>query len=151
MAVKTSMLVAAGMLLAACTADAAVLCTTKSGTVKLRPTACKRKETKVDPAAVGLPLANVVDVPNFNVGNLDILTEDSVDQARVFWLNRFQDAAVWGLDEAVLVDFGIRREAPDQTDIRAFRRLNRADAPVVAVMDVANIEARPLAAQPARS
>jgi hypothetical protein len=74
MAVKTSMLVATGMLLAACTADAAVLCTTKSGTVKLRPTACKRKETKVDPAAVGLPLANVVDVPNFNVGNLDILT-----------------------------------------------------------------------------
>jgi len=73
MAVKTSTLVTAWMLLAACSAEAAVLCTTKAGTVKLRSTACKRKETKVDPAAVGLPFSSVVDVPNFNVGNLDIL------------------------------------------------------------------------------
>lgn len=74
MAVKTSTLVTAWMVLAACTADAAVLCTTRSGTVKLRPTACKKKETKVDPTAVGIPISAVVDVPNFNVGNLDILT-----------------------------------------------------------------------------
>ena len=55
------------------------------------------------------------------------------------------------LDEAVAVDPPVRRERADQPDVRAFRRLDRADATVVAVMDVADVEAGPLAGQAARS
>lgn len=62
-----------GLLLVAGAAQAAVLCTTKGGTVKLRPTACKRKEHALDPATVGLPFTRVVDVPSSNPSNLDIL------------------------------------------------------------------------------
>src|SRR3546814_14944401 len=41
------------------------------------------------------------------------------------------DLAVRRLDEAVLVDAGESRQRVDQTDVRAFRSLARADAAVV--------------------
>jgi hypothetical protein len=69
-----STLLAGSLVLAAGAAQAAVLCTTKGGTVKLRPTACKKKETPVDPTAIGLPVSNVVDVPASNSGDVDVLS-----------------------------------------------------------------------------
>ena len=60
------------------------------------------------------------------------------------------DAAVGALDEAVLVDPRIGREAVDEADIRAFRRLDRADAAVMRRMHVAHLEAGALAGQTAR-
>src|SRR3546814_589618 len=54
------------------------------------------------------------------------------------------------LDEAVLVDPGIGRERVDQADVRAFRRLDRADAAVVRRVHVAHLEAGALAGQAAR-
>ena len=60
------------------------------------------------------------------------------------------DLAVRGLDEAVAVDPAVRRERPDQADVRTFRGLDRADPAVVAVVDVADVEAGALARQAAR-
>ena len=51
------------------------------------------------------------------------------------------DLAVRGLDEAELVDAGIHAQGRDQTDVRAFRRLDRAQAAVVRVVHVADLEA----------
>ncbi len=50
--------------------------------------------------------------------------------------------AVRSLDEAVLVDPGEGRQRVDQADVRAFRRLDRADAAVVGRVHVAHLEAR---------
>ena len=61
------------------------------------------------------------------------------------------DLAVRALDEAVLVDARERRERVDETDVRTFRRLDRADAAVVRRMHVAHLEAGALARQTARS
>jgi hypothetical protein len=55
------------------------------------------------------------------------------------------DLAVRGLDEAERVDARERRQRTDQTDVRAFRGLDRAHAPVVRRVDVADLEAGPLA------
>ena len=59
------------------------------------------------------------------------------------------DLPVGGLDEAVVVDPGVAAQGGDQADVRAFRRLHRADAPVVAGLDVADLEPGPLPAQAA--
>ena len=61
------------------------------------------------------------------------------------------DLAVRGLDEAVAVDPAVGRERPDQADVRTFRGLDRADPAVVAVVDVADVEAGALARQAARA
>ena len=61
------------------------------------------------------------------------------------------DLAVRALDEAVLVDAGEGRQRVDQTDVRAFRRFDRADAAVVGRMHVAHFEAGALAGQTTRS
>ena len=60
------------------------------------------------------------------------------------------DLAVRRLDEAVLVDAGEGRERVDQADVRAFRRLDRADAAIVGRMHVADFEAGTLTGQTAR-
>ena len=52
------------------------------------------------------------------------------------------DLAVRRLDEAEVVDPRVGRERRDEADVRAFRRLNRADAPVVRRVHVAHFEAR---------
>ncbi len=59
------------------------------------------------------------------------------------------DLAVGGFDEAVLVDPGIGAERGNQSDVRALRRLDRADPAVMGGLDVADLEARPLPAQAA--
>ena len=61
------------------------------------------------------------------------------------------DLAVGRLDEAVLVDAREGRERVDQADVRAFRRLDRADAAVMRRMHVAHLEAGALARQTARA
>ena len=61
------------------------------------------------------------------------------------------DAAVRALDEAVLVDAREGRERVDQADVRAFRRLDRADAAVVGRVHVAHLEAGALTRQTART
>ena len=61
------------------------------------------------------------------------------------------DLAVRRLDEAVLVHPRIGRERVDQADVRAFRRLDRADAAVVRRVHVAHLEAGALAGQTARA
>jgi hypothetical protein len=66
-------------------------------------------------------------------------------------LPSFDDLAVRALDEAVLVDAREGRQRVDQTDVRAFRRLDRADAAVVGRVHVADFEAGALAGQTARA
>ena len=57
------------------------------------------------------------------------------------------DLAVRRLDEAERVDPAERRERADQTDVRAFRGLDRAHAAVVRRVDVADLEAGALTGQ----
>ncbi len=52
------------------------------------------------------------------------------------------DLAVRGLDEAERVDPPVGGQRADQADVRAFRRLDRAHAAVVAGVHVADLEAR---------
>ena len=72
-----------------------------------------------------------------------LVTMHVVDHAAVLHL------AVGRLDEAELVDPREARQRRDQADVRAFRRLNRADAAVVRRVHVAHLEARALARQTA--
>ena len=53
--------------------------------------------------------------------------------------------------EAVVVHRGVHRQARDEPDVRAFRRLDRADAAVVRNVHVAHFEAGPLAIETARA
>ncbi len=59
------------------------------------------------------------------------------------------DFAVRGLDEAEVIDFGVDAERGNKADIRAFRGLDRAKAPVVGVVHVPHLEARALTRQTA--
>ena len=61
------------------------------------------------------------------------------------------DPPVGALDEAILVDPGVGREAVDQADVRPLRGLDRADPAIVGRMHVAHLEARPLAGQATRA
>src|SRR6202008_1170399 len=61
------------------------------------------------------------------------------------------DLAVRRFDEAILVDARKRRQRVDQADVRAFRRLDRADAAVMRGVHVAHLEAGTLAGQTARA
>ena len=60
------------------------------------------------------------------------------------------DAAEGGLDEAELVDPGKGRQRSDQADVRTLGGLDRADPAVVAVVDVADVEAGALPGEAAR-
>ena len=59
--------------------------------------------------------------------------------------------AIRRLDEAELVDARVRRQRRDQTDVRTFRRLDRADAAVMGRMHVTHFEPGALARQAART
>src|SRR5207244_5964954 len=59
--------------------------------------------------------------------------------------------AIWRLDEAELVGARVGRERRDEADVRAFRRLDRADAPVVRGVHVAALDSCALAAEAART
>src|SRR5262249_52813660 len=58
--------------------------------------------------------------------------------------------AIRALDKAVFVDARKTGERTDQTDVRTFRRFDRADAAVVGGVYVADFESGALAAQTAR-
>ena len=70
---------------------------------------------------------------------------------RVFEIDARDDSPIRRLDEAVLVDLAVGRERADQTDVRTFRRLDRADAAVVRRVNVADVESGAIAAQTART
>ena len=61
------------------------------------------------------------------------------------------DTAVGRLDESEVVDPTEGRQRTDEADVRPFRRLDRADPTVVAVVDVADVEAGALAREAARA
>ncbi len=70
---------------------------------------------------------------------------DKVEDAGILYL------AVRRLDETELVDARKTRERADEADVRAFRRLDGADAAIVGGVHVAHLEARTLSGQAARS
>ncbi len=59
------------------------------------------------------------------------------------------DLAEGSHEEAVLIGAGVGGQIVDQTDVRAFGRLDRAQTAVMAVVHVSHVEARALAAQAA--
>ncbi len=74
------------------------------------------------------------------------------DDVVIFFIRRqvnivFRDFAVFfnktvrRFNKAVFVDFGIRCQVGDQTDVRTFRRFNRTDSAVMAVVNVTDFEA----------
>ena len=75
-------------------------------------------------------------VASFTIAVAGIDDADVVEHASAL------DPAVGRLDEAVVVDAGIATQRRNQPDVRTFRRFNRADAPVVRRVHVANFEAR---------
>ena len=83
----------------------------------------------------------------------EILGQDLAERIGLLVLGAHEAAhlAVRRLDEAVLVDLAVRRQRADQADVRAFRRLDRADPAVVGRVHVADVEAGALAAQATRA
>ena len=59
------------------------------------------------------------------------------------------DLAIWRFDEAILVDAAESGQRVDQADVRAFRRLDRADAAIMGRVNVADFEAGAFAGQTA--
>ena len=94
-------------------------------------------------AVVGHELVGLDDVAGLVLRAAGVGDDDVVGDPAVLHL------AVRRLDEAELVDPRVARQRRDQADVRTFRRLNRADAPVVRRMDVADLEAGALARQTA--
>src|SRR5581483_3235276 len=68
---------------------------------------------------------------------------DMVAHAAIF------DFAIWRFEEAEIVDARKSGERRDQPNVRAFRRFDRADAPVMGRMDVADFEPGAVAREPA--
>src|SRR5208283_1259474 len=85
------------------------------------------------------------DVAGFELAVARVQNLNVVDNAAAL------DAAVRRLDEAVIVDAREATQRADQTDVRAFRRFNRADASVVSRVDVADFESSAFPRQAARS
>ena len=83
-------------------------------------------------------------IADFEIAVAGIHHADVVDHTAVFY------AAVWRLDEAVVVDAGIAAQRRDQSDVRTFRRFNRADASVVRRVNVADFESGAFTRQTAR-
>ena len=86
----------------------------------------------------------------------DLFAHFEVRIARENDLDKFQNSAALHLavgrfDESVVVDPRIAAQRRDQTDVRSFRSLDRADASVVRRMHVADFKSGSLAAQAARS
>ena len=65
--------------------------------------------------------------------------------------NIMNDFSERRLDETEFVDARIRCKMTDETDVRSFRCRDRADAPVVRMVYVANLESRPLTGESARA
>ena len=54
------------------------------------------------------------------------------------------DLAVWRLDKAILVNPCIGGKGVDKTDVRAFRRLDRAHSSIMRIMYVTRLESGPV-------
>ena len=61
------------------------------------------------------------------------------------------DLAIRCLNETVLVNSGIAGQRADQTDVRTFRSLNRADTGIMAVVHVTDFERSTVTVQTART
>ena len=59
--------------------------------------------------------------------------------------------AVRGLDETESIDTRIDAERGDKTDVRAFRRLDRAEAAIMGVVDVSDLESGPVPGKTSRT
>jgi len=65
------------------------------------------------------------------VGVGQVLANHAVNQTRVGAAQGLDDTAIGGFDEAVFVDASKRGQTANQTDVRAFRSFNGADAAIV--------------------
>ena len=61
------------------------------------------------------------------------------------------NAAIRRDDEAQVVDLGIETERGNQTDVRAFRRLDWAKATIVGIVNVTDLETCTLTGETART
>ncbi len=80
---------------------------------------------------------------------LHVVAHRAPDDVLVIRRQELDDFSIRRLHKTVFVDPPIAGKTANQADVRAFRRLNRADAPVMAVVHVAHVEARALAPQTA--
>ena len=94
-----------------------------------------------NPALRQQPLARAV---------YDVLPQRPPHDVRIRVGDFAADAAVRRLYEPEFVCPRVRRQRPQQPDVRPLRRLYRADAPVMRMMHVPHVEPRPLPRQPAR-
>src|SRR6185437_9077424 len=85
------------------------------------------------------------DLADLKVSLTGVQNADFVDQ------RAFLHATIRALDEAVFVDPRKAGQRRDEADIRTFRSFNRADAPVVCRVDVADLKSGALTRQPPRS
>ncbi len=73
-----------------------------------------------------------------------------VDDDHIVHHTRVLHLAIWRLDEAVVVNARKAAQRRNQSDVRTFRRFNRADASVVRRVDIANLKSSAFARQSAR-
>ena len=74
------------------------------------------------------------------LGNVEVLVTVAGQILDLIGHLAIDDLAVRGLDEAEVVDAGIGAKRADQTDVRTFRGLDRADAAVVRWMNVTHLK-----------
>ena len=97
-----------------------------------------------DPLVLLLELLLLDDLAELEGRVADLRHLEVVDDAALL------DLLVRRLDEAEVVDPRVARQRRDQADVRAFRRLDRADAAVVRRVHVADLEPGALAREAAR-
>ena len=85
------------------------------------------------------------------LGNVKVLVPISAQIDNLLGYVAIVDLPVRGFNESEFVDPCERAQRAYQTDVRTFRRFNRADAPVVRGMNVAHLESGPVTAEPAWS
>ena len=94
---------------------------------------------------------NLLDLVLLHVIADFVVTVAGVYHAEVVENATVLHSSVRRLDKAVVVDPRIAAQRRDQTDVRTFRGLNRADASVVRGVHVADFKSRALTRQAARA
>ena len=84
-------------------------------------------------------------------GSVSVSAQLASDQARIIGRKGFDHPAVWGFDETIFIDPGKGCQAADQTNVRAFRGFDRANAAVMGMVHIAHIKTGALTAQTART
>ena len=92
---------------------------------------------------LALRLQFIVDL--FQFVQLDVIADAMFAVSAIHYLDKVLNTralhtAIRRFDETVIVNTRVAGERRDKTDVRTFRRLNRADASVVRGMNVANFE-----------